>query len=100
MSQLDHYIGVSNLVLLLIGLAGLVQAYQACIQSVQLYGPTNISPIINHVAHFAHEAAHSQTATVSCKNRDMLYLIQYINLHCIYQSFVPPYFNFIKYLRV
>lgn len=45
------------------GLAGLVQAYQACIQSVQLYGPTNISPIINHVAHFAHEAAHSQTAT-------------------------------------
>ena len=47
------------------GLAGLVQAYQSCIQSVQLYGPTNISPIINHVAHFAQQAAQTPTATVS-----------------------------------
>lgn len=95
MSQLDHYIGVCNLVLLLvIGLAGLVQAYQACIQSVQLYGPTNISPIINHVAHFAHEAAHSQTATVSCKNRDMLYLIQHINLQLYLPKFCNTLFQF------
>lgn len=45
------------------GLPGLVQAYQTCIQSVQLYGPTNISPIINHVAHFAHEATQMATAS-------------------------------------
>ncbi|XP_073233601.1 copine-3-like [Porites lutea] len=45
------------------GLPGLVQAYQTCIQSVQLYGPTNISPIINHVAHFAQQAAQTPTAT-------------------------------------
>ena len=47
------------------GLPGLVQAYQSCIQSVQLYGPTNISPIINHVAHFAQQAAQTPTASVS-----------------------------------
>ncbi|XP_073233575.1 copine-3-like [Porites lutea] len=45
------------------GLPGLVQAYQSCIQSVQLYGPTNISPIINHVAHFAQQAAQTPTAS-------------------------------------
>ncbi|KAL9974985.1 hypothetical protein ACROYT_G012097 [Oculina patagonica] len=45
------------------GLPGLVQAYQTCIQSVQLYGPTNISPIINHVAHFALQAAQTPAAT-------------------------------------
>ena len=49
----------------LLGLPGLVQAYQTCIQSVQLYGPTNISPIISHVAHFAQQAAQTPTATVS-----------------------------------
>ena len=52
----------------LLGLPGLVQAYQTCIQSVQLYGPTNISPIINHVAHFAMQAAQTPAASVSCKN--------------------------------
>lgn len=45
------------------GLPGLVQAYQTCIQSVQLYGPTNISPIINHVAHFAMQAAQTPAAS-------------------------------------
>ena len=52
----------------LLGLPGLVQAYQTCIQSVQLYGPTNISPIINHVAHFAMQAAQTPAASVSCNN--------------------------------
>ncbi|KAJ8047872.1 Copine-8 [Holothuria leucospilota] len=37
-----------------IGIHGIMQAYKACIQQVQLYGPTNFSPIINHVARFAH----------------------------------------------
>lgn len=45
------------------GLHGLIEAYQTCIQSVQLYGPTNISPIINHVAHFAQQAGQTPTAT-------------------------------------
>lgn len=35
------------------GIDGVLQAYYACIQRVQLYGPTNASPIIRHVANFA-----------------------------------------------
>jgi len=31
------------------GVAGIMQAYQQCIRSVQLYGPTNFAPIINSV---------------------------------------------------
>lgn len=34
-------------------LSGVLQAYKKCIRSVQLYGPTNFSPVINHVAKFA-----------------------------------------------
>ncbi|KAK4291325.1 hypothetical protein Pmani_035840 [Petrolisthes manimaculis] len=36
--------------------AGVVDAYYTCLNRVQLYGPTNFAPIINHVARFA--AAH------------------------------------------
>ncbi|XP_067010459.1 copine-8 [Anabrus simplex] len=35
------------------GIAGVVEAYRNCIRQIQLYGPTNFSPIINHVAKFA-----------------------------------------------
>ncbi|ESO90286.1 hypothetical protein LOTGIDRAFT_178865 [Lottia gigantea] len=35
------------------GIEGVVQAYMNCISQVQLYGPTNASPTINHVARFA-----------------------------------------------
>lgn len=34
-------------------LLGVLEAYRNCIHQVQLYGPTNFSPIINHVARFA-----------------------------------------------
>ncbi|EDO39500.1 predicted protein [Nematostella vectensis] len=44
------------------GIPGVVAAYQACIRQVQLYGPTNASPIINHVASFAQRAAQDGTA--------------------------------------
>jgi copine 5/8/9 len=30
-----------------------INAYHHCIRSVQLFGPTNFSPVINHVAKFA-----------------------------------------------
>lgn len=66
------YVQLNLLFLIIVGLPGLVQAYQTCIQSVQLYGPTNISPIINHVAHFAMQAAQTPTATVSSN------MLQYI----------------------
>lgn len=31
----------------------MINAYHHCIRSVQLFGPTNFSPVINHVAKFA-----------------------------------------------
>lgn len=35
------------------GIAGILDAYQNAIRRVQLYGPTNFSPVINHVSRFA-----------------------------------------------
>jgi len=35
------------------GISGVLDAYRSCIRQVQLYGPTNFSPVINHVAKFA-----------------------------------------------
>uniref|UniRef100_A0A7N6BLX9 C2 domain-containing protein n=1 Tax=Anabas testudineus TaxID=64144 RepID=A0A7N6BLX9_ANATE len=42
---------------------GVVQAYRACLPQVKLYGPTNFSPIINHVACFAKQALQQTTAS-------------------------------------
>lgn len=46
------------------GIPEIVAAYQNCIRQVQLYGPTNVSPIINHVVRFAEQAAKENTASV------------------------------------
>ncbi len=51
-----------------VGIPGVVQAYHTALQSVQLYGPTNAAPIINHVARFAEQASRqpgNQVSTVS-----------------------------------
>uniref|UniRef100_A0A672U0Q0 Copine 3 n=1 Tax=Strigops habroptila TaxID=2489341 RepID=A0A672U0Q0_STRHB len=45
------------------GVQGIVDAYRACLPHVRLYGPTNFSPIINHVARFAAAATQQQTAS-------------------------------------
>lgn len=52
-------------VCLFLGIEGVVHAYQQCLPRVKLYGPTNFSPIINHVAHFGRQALQQQTASVS-----------------------------------
>nr|XP_040023030.1 copine-3-like isoform X1 [Gasterosteus aculeatus aculeatus]XP_040023031.1 copine-3-like isoform X1 [Gasterosteus aculeatus aculeatus] len=44
------------------GIEGVVQAYRQCLPQVTLYGPTNFSPIINHVAHFGKQAMQQETA--------------------------------------
>ena len=46
------------------GIQGVMQAYHQSLQTVQLYGPTNAAPIINHVARFAEQAAKTPTAQV------------------------------------
>ncbi|XP_033106485.1 copine-5-like [Anneissia japonica] len=35
------------------GIQGVMQAYKSCLPYIQLHGPTNFSPVINHVARFA-----------------------------------------------
>ncbi|XP_032642179.1 copine-3 [Chelonoidis abingdonii] len=45
------------------GIQGIIDAYRACLPQIKLYGPTNFSPIINHVAKFAGAAAQQQTAS-------------------------------------
>nr|XP_023401817.1 copine-3 [Loxodonta africana] len=45
------------------GIQGIVEAYRTCLPQIRLYGPTNFSPIINHVARFAAAAAQQQTAS-------------------------------------
>ncbi|KAM9307867.1 copine-3 [Gastrophryne carolinensis] len=45
------------------GIQGIVEAYRNCLPQVKLYGPTNFSPIINHVARFAAAATQQQTAS-------------------------------------
>ena len=39
------------------GIQGVLQTYQACLPQIKLYGPTNFSPVIEHVARFAKAAA-------------------------------------------
>uniref|UniRef100_A0A8C1MS65 Copine IVa n=1 Tax=Cyprinus carpio TaxID=7962 RepID=A0A8C1MS65_CYPCA len=44
------------------GIQGVVEAYQNCLPKIQLYGPTNIAPIIQKVANFASEEMHTKEA--------------------------------------
>eukprot|EP00730_Choanoeca_flexa_P016796 TRINITY_DN8003_c0_g1_i1.p3 TRINITY_DN8003_c0_g1~~TRINITY_DN8003_c0_g1_i1.p3 ORF type:complete len:114 (+),score=24.26 TRINITY_DN8003_c0_g1_i1:1191-1532(+) len=41
------------------GVPGIEAAYQQAITNVQLWGPTNFAPIINHVAGFAEQATNA-----------------------------------------
>ncbi|MGH0149315.1 UNVERIFIED_CONTAM: hypothetical protein FKN15_014933 [Acipenser sinensis] len=45
-----------------IGVEGIAQAYSACLPHIRFYGPTNFSPIINHVARFASQAVQQEVA--------------------------------------
>lgn len=45
-----------------IGINGILEAYRTCLSQVVLYGPTNFSPVIYHVAKFAAAAQQEQGA--------------------------------------
>ncbi|KAM8822890.1 copine-3-like isoform 2-T2 [Spinachia spinachia] len=45
------------------GIEGVVQAYRQCLPRLKLWGPTNFSPIINHVACFARQALRQNIAS-------------------------------------
>ncbi|CAL8259959.1 unnamed protein product [Merluccius merluccius] len=44
------------------GVDGVAQAYSSCLPHIRFYGPTNFSPIINHVARFASQALQQERA--------------------------------------
>ncbi|XP_075045066.1 copine-2 isoform X2 [Mixophyes fleayi] len=44
------------------GVEGIIEAYSACLPHIRFYGPTNFSPIINHVARFAAQATQQDSA--------------------------------------
>uniref|UniRef100_A0A673W4L6 Copine 4 n=1 Tax=Salmo trutta TaxID=8032 RepID=A0A673W4L6_SALTR len=44
------------------GIQGVVEAYQTCLPKLQLYGPTNIAPIIQKVASSASQEMHTKEA--------------------------------------
>ncbi|POI31052.1 hypothetical protein CIB84_005197 [Bambusicola thoracicus] len=46
------------------GVEGIVQAYSACLPHIRFYGPTNFSPIVNHVARFAAQATQQEAASL------------------------------------
>lgn len=56
---------IFNTVFFVLGIQGIIEAYRSCLPQIKLYGPTNFSPIINHVARFAAAATQQQTASVS-----------------------------------
>lgn len=64
LAMLKHYEGCP-LVFPISGIQGIVDEYRVCLPQVKLYGPTNFSPIINHLARFAAAATQQQTASVS-----------------------------------
>uniref|UniRef100_A0A8C0FNN3 Copine-3 n=1 Tax=Bubo bubo TaxID=30461 RepID=A0A8C0FNN3_BUBBB len=45
------------------GIQGIVDAYRQILPQIRLYGPTNFSPIINHVARFAAHSAQQGAAS-------------------------------------
>lgn len=46
-----------------------MEAYQNCLPKIQLYGPTNIAPIIQKVASSASEEMHTKEAMVRQRMR-------------------------------
>lgn len=36
------------------GMEGILEAYHQSLKTVQLYGPTNFAPVVNHVARYKH----------------------------------------------
>lgn len=67
---------VNILTFTILGIDGVLQAYSNCIRRVQLYGPTNVAPIINHVARFAASAQQEESSKGAHVSFDYLYPVK------------------------
>lgn len=50
-------------------ISGVIASYRRCLPQIQLYGPTNVAPIINRVAEPAQREQSTGQATVRKQNR-------------------------------
>ncbi len=61
------------------GIHGILQAYHQTLASVQLYGPTNFSPVINHMARCVRE-------TRERTDRQFFFIVETTFVHAILES--------------
>ncbi|CAB4033286.1 Hypothetical predicted protein, partial [Paramuricea clavata] len=54
---------------------GIVQAYQSCLPNITLYGPTNVSPVVNHVSSFARQAVCAEVRPISEQSYHILLIL-------------------------
>lgn len=59
-----YHVTATYVTVIFLGIQGVVEAYQNCLPKIQLYGPTNIAPIIQKVANSASEEMHTKEAMV------------------------------------
>lgn len=56
---------------------GILEAYHQSLKTVQLYGPTNFSPVVNHVARYERKYPSSRRDTRSlCESQSAEHLQQ------------------------
>lgn len=65
MGLVEDFMGPGSPVCSPTGIQGVVEAYQNCLPKVQLYGPTNVAPIISKVARMAAAEERTGEASVS-----------------------------------
>lgn len=76
-TEIDKQVKTLLLVWIVAGIQGVVEAYQNCLPKIQLYGPTNIAPIIQKVASSASEEMHTKEAMVSEKMKEKHWSVLY-----------------------
>lgn len=73
----------------------MVEAYQNCLPKIQLYGPTNVAPIINRLAKVAAGDGNIKDASVSAHFYSFFFPQKYLVLYfirpfCFSQGFFLP----------
>lgn len=61
---LDLWLGFPSPLTHPTGIQGVVESYQSCLPKIQLYGPTNVAPIISKVARVAANEERTKEASV------------------------------------
>lgn len=63
------------------GIQGVVESYQSCLPKIQLYGPTNVAPIISKVARVAADEERTKEASVGPRAAPACLGCAYLQVH-------------------